>query len=82
VTLGVVPDYLFAGPGLRIDGATDGRPGANAGLKGGDVITKIGPITIDDIYAYMNALGAFKKGDTTTLIYERDGEEITTEITF
>ena len=82
VTLGVVPDYLFAGPGLRIDGATDGRPAANAGLKGGDVILKIGQITIDDIYAYMNALGAFKKGDTTTVIYQREGEEITTEITF
>jgi len=82
VTLGVVPDYLFAGPGLRIDGATEGRPAANAGLKGGDVILKIGQITIDDIYAYMNALGAFKKGDSTTVIYTRDGEEITTEITF
>jgi len=82
VTLGVVPDYLFGGPGLRIDGATEGRPGANAGLKSGDVILKIGDIAIDDIYAYMTALGAFKKGDTTTLIYTRDGEEVATEITF
>lgn len=82
VTLGVVPDYLFGGPGLRIDGATEGRPGANAGLKSGDVIMKIGQITIDDIYAYMNALGAFKKGDTTTIVYKRDGEEIEAEITF
>jgi hypothetical protein len=82
VTLGVVPDYLFGGPGLRIDGATEGRPGANAGLKSGDVILKIGDIAIDDIYAYMTALGAFKKGDTTTLIYTRDGEEVETEITF
>jgi hypothetical protein len=82
VTLGVVPDYLFGGPGLRIDGATEGRPGANAGLKSGDVILKIGDIAIDDIYAYMTALGAFKKGDTTTLIYTREGEEVETEITF
>ena len=82
VTLGVVPDYLFGGPGLRIDGATEGRPGANAGLKAGDVIMKIGAIAIDDIYAYMTALGAFKKGDTTALVYVRDGEEVETEITF
>ena len=82
VTLGVVPDYLFGGPGLRIDGATEGRPGANAGLKAGDVIMKIGAIVIDDIYAYMTALGAFKKGDTTALVYVRDGEEVETEITF
>ncbi|MDA8529283.1 M28 family peptidase [Schleiferiaceae bacterium] len=82
VTLGVVPDYLFGGPGLRIDGATEGRPGSNAGLKAGDVIMKIGAIAIDDIYAYMTALGAFKKGDTTALVYVRDGEEVETEITF
>ena len=82
VTLGVVPDYLFGGTGLRIDGATEGRPGANAGLKAGDVIMKIGAIVIDDIYAYMTALGAFKKGDTTALVYVRDGEEVETEITF
>ena len=82
VTLGVVPDYLFGGPGLRIDGATEGRPGANAGLKAGDVIMKIGAIAIDDIYAYRTALGAFKKGDTTALVYVRDGEEVETEITF
>lgn len=82
VTLGVIPDYLFGGPGLRIDGATEGRPGANAGLKAGDIILKIGDITIDDIYAYMTALGAFKKGDTTTIYYARAGEEIQSEITF
>ena len=82
VTLGVVPDYLFGGPGLRIDGATEGRPAANAGLKAGDVIMKIGALAIDDIYAYMTALGAFKKGDTTALVYLRDGEEVETEITF
>ena len=82
VTLGVVPDYLFGGPGLRIDGATEGRPAAKAGLTSGDVIMKIGEITIDDIYAYMGALGAFKKGDTTSIIYVRDGEEIEAQITF
>lgn len=82
VTLGVIPDYLFSGPGLRIDGATKGKPGAEAGLQAGDVVMKIGQITIDDIYAYMRALGAHKKGDTTTLVYLRDGEEIETEVTF
>ena len=82
VTLGVVPDYLFGGPGLRIDGATEGRPGANAGLEAGDVILKIGDIAIDDIYAYMTALGAFKKGDTTSISYSRDGNVIESEITF
>ena len=54
-------DYLFAGPGLKIDGATEGRPAAKAGMKVGDIVVKIGDFTIDDIYAYMSAPGAFKK---------------------
>lgn len=82
VTLGVVPDYLFGGPGLRIDGATEGRPAAKAGMKAGDIVLKIGDFTIDDIYAYMGALGAFKKGDTTTIVYKRGDEDIEAEITF
>ena len=82
VTLGVVPDYLFGGPGLKIDGATEGRPAANAGMNAGDIALKIGDFTIDDIYAYMGALGAFKKGDTTTIVYKRGDEEIEAEITF
>ena len=80
VTLGVVPDYLWrAGASYR---RGDRRAPGNAGLKAGDVIMKIGDIAIDDIYAYMTALGAFKKGDTTALVYVRDGEEVETEITF
>ena len=55
---------------------------ASAPGEAGDIILKIGDITIDDIYAYMTALGAFKKGDTTSLSYSRDGEVIESEITF
>ena len=28
VTLGVVPDYLYSDPGMRIDGVSEGRPAA------------------------------------------------------
>jgi S1-C subfamily serine protease len=41
VTLGVVPDYLYDGKGMRIDGVTDGKPAAAAGLrKVGDVVVE------------------------------------------
>ena len=42
VTLGVVPDYMYDGKGMRIDGVTDGKPAAKAGLKVGDVVVKLG----------------------------------------
>ncbi|MFN3940881.1 MAG: M28 family peptidase, partial [Chitinophagales bacterium] len=38
VTLGVVPDYVYAGKGMRIDGVSDGKPAAEAGMQAGDVV--------------------------------------------
>jgi len=82
VSLGVVPDYLFDGDGMRIDGVTEGKPAATAGLEKGDVVTKLGDSTIVDMMGYMRALSAFKEGQETTVVYKR-GEEIkTVEIKF
>jgi hypothetical protein len=82
VTLGVVPDYLYDGKGMRIDGLTDGKPAANAGLKVGDVVVKLGAIDITDMMAYMKGLGQFNKGDTAKIIVVRDGKEVDADVTF
>lgn len=75
VSLGVVPDYLFDGKGMRIDGVTDGKPASAAGLEKGDIVTKLGDSTVVDMMSYMRALGAFKPGDETLVEFKR-GEEI------
>ncbi len=77
LTLGVVPDYLYNEKGLRIDGTKDGRPGQKAGLVKGDIIMKMGDYEIADIYAYMEALAKFEKGQTTPIVIIRDGTEMT-----
>lgn len=82
VTLGVVPDYMYDGKGMRIDGVTDGKPAANAGLKTGDVVIQLGDRAVTDMMSYMKALGAFKKGDSTTVKVLRDGKEVVSDITF
>lgn len=82
VTLGVVPDYLYSGKGLRIDGTKEGKPGAKAGLIKGDVIIKMGEFDIEDIYGYMEALGKFSKGESTTIVVEREGSRITLPVTW
>jgi hypothetical protein len=82
VTLGVVPDYLYSGKGLRIDGTKEGKPGAKAGLIKGDVIIKLGDYNIEDIYGYMEALGKFSKGESTTMVVEREGTAITLPVTW
>lgn len=82
VTLGVLPDYLYDGAGMRIDGVRDGKPAAVAGMQKGDVIMKLGGKDIKDIYVYMEALSTFHKGDKTTLVALRDGKEVEFTIQF
>ncbi len=82
VTMGVMPDYAADVKGMRIDGVTKGKPAEKAGLKQGDIITKIGDYPIADVYQYMDALGKFKKGETTKVMVVREGKEIILDITF
>ncbi|MGB0176829.1 MAG: M28 family peptidase, partial [Owenweeksia sp.] len=42
VTLGVLPDYMYSDKGMRIDGVTEGKPAARAGMKAGDIIVQMG----------------------------------------
>lgn len=72
VSMGVMPDYLYQEGGMRIDGVTEGRPAALAGLQKGDIILKMGEKTIKDIYSYMEALGSFQKGDKIQVEIKRN----------
>ncbi len=82
VTLGVMPDYTFEGKGMHIDGVTDGKPAAKAGLQKGDIIIKLGEITVGNTNDYMKALSTFKKDDTAEIVVVRDGKEIKMNVTF
>jgi hypothetical protein len=82
VTLGVMPDYVFDGTGLRLDGVTDDKPAAKAGLKTGDIIVQLGSFPINNIQDYMQALSKFKKGETTKVKVKRGQEEKEMEVTF
>lgn len=82
VSLGVVPDYLFDGQGMRIDGVSEGKPAQLVGMQKGDIVTKLGDSTIVDMMGYMRALSVFKLGDATKVEYKRGEEVITADIKF
>ncbi len=82
VTMGVMPDYAYEGKGLRIDGVTDGKPAAGAGIKKGDIVIKLGDTDIKDIQEYMKALSKQKKGDTVPVKVLREGKEVDLKVTF
>ncbi|MEZ4801522.1 MAG: M20/M25/M40 family metallo-hydrolase [Gelidibacter sp.] len=82
VTLGVIPDYMFDGNGMRIDGVSEDKPAQKAGLQKGDIVVKLGDSTVTDIYAYMRALSVFKAGDSTKVVVNRNGKEVESSIKF
>lgn len=82
VTLGVVPDYLFDGEGMKIDGVTEGKTASNAGMKSGDIVKALGPHGVKDMWSYMEALSKFEKGDKTTVTFLRDGKQKKKKIKF
>jgi aminopeptidase YwaD len=82
VTLGIVPDYSFEGPGLRMDGVSPDKPAQKAGLQAGDVLVGINDLTISGMKDYMQALAKFKKGDTVTIHFIRNGKKESTQATF
>jgi hypothetical protein len=82
VSMGVVPDYLYSGKGMRVDGVSEGKPAQAAGLQKGDVVLQLGDSTIIDMMGYMRALSIFKKGDSTQVVVERAGQKIAAKIRF
>lgn len=82
VTLGVMPDYAFEGPGMKIDGIIPDRPAQGAGLQEGDIILQIGDMNVADMQGYMRALAAFEKGEMVEVRFKRNGKEGTTQLTF
>ncbi|MDT0556303.1 M20/M25/M40 family metallo-hydrolase [Patiriisocius hiemis] len=82
VALGVVPDYLFTGEGMRIDGISEDKPAQKAGLQKGDVVIKLGDKETKDMMSYMKALATFEEGQTIEVTVNRSGEIITFEVTF
>jgi aminopeptidase YwaD len=82
VSMGIMPDYTYSGNGVRADGVTEGRPAQKAGLKAGDIVLQIGDYKISSMEAYMQTLGKFKKGDSTTVIYQRGNDQFTVNIQF
>ncbi len=82
VTLGVVPDYLYDGKGMRIDGTSPRKTAEKAGIIAGDIVIKMGDIDVPDMMGYMKALSEFKKGDKVNVLILRDGEEISIPVQF
>ncbi len=76
-SLGVIPDYSVSDAGgLRIVGVTPDSAAAAAGLKGGDVIVRVGVHAVENIQDLSDVLTDAKPGDHVTVAVMRDGKRI------
>jgi hypothetical protein len=82
VTLGIMPDYAFSGTGVRIDAISRGKLAERSGLQAGDILLQLGDQRFTDVTTYMQSLRTFKKGDKTTLRFQRNKVEKTLAIQF
>ena len=81
VYLGTVPNYSDQNDGLKLDGVRAGSPAERAGLKAGDVVTRLGKLPIKNVYDYTYALGEIKAGEEIEVVLMRDGREVRLKLT-
>jgi hypothetical protein len=75
--LGTVPDLAGAPGGVRLVGVRAGSPAEKAGLRGDDIITKIGATETPDLQAMTDALRSYRPGQTVEIVIRR-GSSVTT----
>ncbi len=73
--LGVASEKADTGDGAKIAQITQDSPADKAGLKKGDIITKIGDTKITDSQSLFDAVGQYKPDDKIAITYKRDGKE-------
>jgi hypothetical protein len=75
--LGTVPDMSDSPGGVRLLGVRAGSPAEKAGLRGDDIITRIGDMAVTDLQAMTDALRSHEPGDTVDIVVRR-GNDVTT----
>jgi len=78
---GSIPDFGKPGKGYAVTGATKDSPAAKGGLKGGDVIVRLGASAVTGLEDFDSALRKHKGGDTIPVVVLRDGAEVTLQVT-
>jgi hypothetical protein len=80
VTFGTIPDYAQPDSliGVRLSGVREGGPAATAGIKGGDLLIRMGDVKLNNIYDFVFALRKYAPGDSVEVHYIRDGQELVT----
>lgn len=77
--LGTIPAYGQEEKvkGVKLQGAVNGAPAEQAGVRNGDVLIALAGVEIETIHDFMNALAGLKAGEPTEMTVLRDGQPLT-----
>ncbi len=70
-----------SGGGATISGVQDGSPAATAGLKAGDVVTKVGDAKVEDFSDLVARIGSYAPGQQVTLTVTSGGSAKAVQVT-
>ena len=77
---GSMPDFSFAGTGVKIAAITEGSPADKAGLNRGDIIISFGGKAVKNLREYSNELKTKAPGDKVSMEILRGEEKLQVEI--
>jgi serine protease Do len=67
--------------GVYLTDVSVDSPASRAGLQPGDIISRIGDVTLDETHSYINTLFSYNPGDIITFVVVRDGQTLQFEVT-
>jgi len=76
VSMGTVPDYAFAGKGMKLSGVRPDAPAARAGLQAGDVIVRVGKHEVSNVHDFMYSLQDLEPGREVEVEVDRGGSRV------
>ncbi|MBL6713552.1 MAG: M28 family peptidase [Pirellulales bacterium] len=77
---GSIPDFGTNDEGYAISGVSKDSPAARGGLKGGDLIIRLGESAVKGLEDFDNALRKHRGGDTVPVVVRRDGQEVSLKV--
>jgi aminopeptidase N len=81
VSLGTMPDFAFAGPGVKVQEVREDSPAAAAGIQAGDVLLSVDGAGIQGLRELGTALRKYSAGDTVTVHLRRGEQELDVQAT-
>jgi serine protease Do len=82
ITPGIAQSYnLPVDWGAYVTNILAGSPAAGANIRQGDIITRIGDVSLNESHSYINALFTYQPGDKIAIELVRNGRNVQLEVT-